>query len=258
VTTWAGPPLAWPAKSSRSPQVWSTAGYGALIRTVWIATVCTSTPGRWCYSEICSATAANSKGHCQPSQSYRKAKQLFDALAVPRRAAQVELSLAVVDEMSGRLQPAARRYEELAEGARLSARDRTRSRLWVGTAVSKEGDNAYASRMMDESIEMFERLEEPEDWSVAHQKLALAHRGAGDLGKALHFIDVALANRSTDSPMQRVRLDTAHAHILLSDSATSESGLHLLDQAATTSQQYGMSHQFVSIRNIRRAFERAS
>jgi hypothetical protein len=55
-----------------------------------------------------------------------------------------------------------------------------------------------------------------------------------------------------------VRLDTAHAHILLSDSATSESGLHLLDQAATTSQQYGMSHQFVSIRNIRRAFERAS
>ncbi|MER5466669.1 hypothetical protein ABT010_39855, partial [Streptomyces sp. NPDC002668] len=50
-----------------------------------------------------------------------------------------------------------------------------------------------------------------------HQKLALAHRGARDLGQALHFIDIARSSQATDSPMQRVRLDTAHGHILLSD-----------------------------------------
>lgn len=30
----------------------------------------------------------------------------------------------------------------------------------------------------------FEDLAEPDDWAVAHQKLALAHRGAGDLNQA--------------------------------------------------------------------------
>lgn len=111
---------------------------------------------------------------------------------------------------------------------------------------------------MDEAIQRFEQLEEPDDWSVAHQKLALAYRGAGDLGNALRYIEVALANRSADSPMQRVRLDTAHAHILLSDKATSDNGLRLLDEAADTSRTFGMSHQLASIEGIRSVFERAS
>ena len=33
----------------------------------------------------------------------------------------------------------------------------------------------------------FEDLGEAEDWSVAQQKLALAYRGAGDLGQAQRF-----------------------------------------------------------------------
>lgn len=156
--------------------------------------------------------------------------------------------------MNGRLDLAARRYEVLARDSRLSPRDRTRALLWVGTALTKQGCNDHAVTLMDEAIRRFEQLEEPDDWAVAHQKMALAHRGAGALGVALRYIDVALANRS-DTPMQRVRLQTAHAHVLLSDRATSEGGLRLLDEAAGTSRTFGMSHQLASIEAVRSAFE---
>jgi uncharacterized SAM-binding protein YcdF (DUF218 family)/transcriptional regulator with XRE-family HTH domain len=196
------------------------------------------------------------QGPLSARQTYRKALHLFHSLDVARRAAQVELSLAVVDEMSGQLGQAAVGYEALVDDERLSPRDRTRARLWIGTALSKESKNDYAIQVMTTATREFEDLEEPDDWSVAHQKLALAYRGAGDLGSALRYIDVALANRSTDSPMQRVRLDTAHAHILLSDSMTAENGLVILGQAARVSSEYGLSHQLRSIEGIRHAFER--
>jgi transcriptional regulator with XRE-family HTH domain len=195
------------------------------------------------------------RGPLSARQTYLKAHQLFHQLTVPRRRAQVELSLAVVEEMSGRLEHAASSYELLADDERLSPRDRTRALLWVGTALSKKGHNTYAVVVMDQAIRRFEELEEPGDWSVAHQKLALAYRGAGDLSNASRYIDVALANRTADSPMQRVRLDTAHAHILLSDKTTSDSGLRLLEEAAGTSRQYRMSHQLASIEAIHSAFE---
>lgn len=54
----------------------------------------------------------------------------------------------------------------------------------------------------------------------------------GDLNRALHFIDIARDTAVTRSPMQRVRLDTAHGHILLSDPATVDDGLGVLDHAA--------------------------
>jgi tetratricopeptide (TPR) repeat protein len=194
------------------------------------------------------------QGALSASHTYRRAHQFFRDLGVPRRAAQVELSLAVVEEMNGRLDLAAHRYEALAGDSRLSPRDRARALLWVGTALSKKGANEHAMTLMAEAIRRFEQLEEPDDWSVAHQKMALAHRGAGELSTALRYLDVALANRS-DSPMQRVRLQTAHAHVLLSDGATSEGGLRLLDEAAGTSRRFGMSHQLASIEAIRVAFE---
>ena len=134
---------------------------------------------------------------------------------------------------------------------RLSRRDRARARLWGGTALSKHGNHDYAARVMLAATRDFEDLAEPDDWSVAHQKLALAHRGAGDLTQALHFIDIARSTATTDSPMQRVRLDTAHGHILLSDPATRDDGLHVLDKAAKMAAQYGMSHQLRSIEGIR-------
>ncbi|MEU1407995.1 hypothetical protein ABZ471_37725 [Streptomyces sp. NPDC005728] len=191
-------------------------------------------------------------GPLSARHSYLTARGLFTELDIPRRVAQIELSLAVVQEMSGQLESAARHYELLAGDQRLNPRDRARARLWVGTALSKEGDNEYATGVMVEATRSFEDLGEPEDWSVAHQKLALAHRGAGDLKQALHYIDIARTTGTVDSPMQRVRLDTAYGHILLSDAATRNDGLSVLDQAAQVARQYGLSHQLRSIEGIRK------
>lgn len=188
-------------------------------------------------------------------QTYHQAREVFDELDIPRRVAQVELSLAVVTEMSGRLDAAARRYQLLSADERLSLRDRARAQLWIGTALSKDGQHGYAAQAMRPVLQQFERLDEHDDWSVAHQKLALAYRGVGDLNRALHHIDVALQNGVTDSPMQRVRLSTAHAHILLSDRATWDNGLSLLDEATQVSEQFGLAHQLTSIGSIRRDFE---
>jgi hypothetical protein len=160
--------------------------------------------------------------------------------------------------MSGNLAAAARHYETLAVDDRLSRRDRARARLWVGTALSKDGNHDYAARVMLAATREFDDLCEPEDWSVAHQKLALAHRGAGHLDQALHFIDIARSTATTDSPMQKVRLDTAHGHILLSDPATRDDGLRVLENAAKLAAKVGLSHQLSSIEGIRMTTEGAA
>ncbi|TNC22210.1 helix-turn-helix domain-containing protein [Amycolatopsis alkalitolerans] len=195
-------------------------------------------------------------GPASAEHTYRKALRVFTELGTPRRVAQIELKLVVLEEMAGRLETAARHYESLTADERLSDHDRTRARLWIGTALSKRGFNEPATRHIVPAIQDFETMEEPEDWSIAHQKLALAHRGAGDLSAAGHAIDVALNHRVNDTPLQKVRLDTAHAHILLSDRATAAGGLTILDRCARISTKYGLLHQLRSIDGIRRAFER--
>lgn len=190
-------------------------------------------------------------GPLSARHSYTEARAVFTQLGIPRRVAQLDLSLAVVTEMSGELEVAARHYETLAVDDRLSRRDRARARLWVGTALSKIGRHDYATRVMQKATRDFEDLTEPDDWSVAHQKLALARRGAGDLSQALHFIDIARSSGVTDSPIQRVRLDTAHGHILISDAATWDDGLLVLDQATHTAARYGLVHQLRSIEGVK-------
>ncbi|OIK05420.1 helix-turn-helix domain-containing protein [Streptomyces monashensis] len=190
-------------------------------------------------------------GPLSAQHSYASARAVFNQLDIPRRVAQLDLSLTVVTEMSGKLEIAARNYESLTVDDRLSRRDRARARLWVGTALSKDGQHDYATRVMTAATRDFEDLTEPDDWSVAHQKLALARRGTGDLTQALHFIDIARSSGTTDSPMQRVRLDTAHGHILLSDAATRDDGLLVLGQAAQAAAQYGLVHQLRSIEGIK-------
>ena len=195
-------------------------------------------------------------GPMSARQSYGRAMEVFRELGADRRVAQLELQLAVLDEMGGNHEPAAEQYRQLATDTRLDARDRTRAQLWVGTALSKAGRNADAITFIKPAIRQFEALEEPQDWSVTFQKLALAHRGDGDLSQAGVAFQVALDHRPGDAPMQRVRLDTAHGHLLLSDPATADSGLKLLEGAAATSTQYGMMHQLQAISGIRRAYER--
>ncbi|MEU7854113.1 hypothetical protein [Nonomuraea sp. NPDC049141] len=182
-------------------------------------------------------------GPLSARRSYLNARSIYRQIDIPRRIAQLDLSLAVVAEMSGQLDEAAKEYEALAVDDRLSPRDRTRARLWVGTALSKNDNNDYAARLMTTAIHEFKSLGEPEDWSVAHQKLALAHRGAGYLSEALRLIDLARATAVTDAPMQRVRLETAYGHILLSDRATMDDGLMILDRAAREAARHGLAHQ---------------
>ncbi|MFJ2029016.1 ElyC/SanA/YdcF family protein [Streptosporangium sp. NPDC087985] len=194
-------------------------------------------------------------GPLSARRSYLNARSIYGQLDIPRRIAQLDLSLAVVAEMGGRLDEAAKEYEALAVDDRLSPRDRARARLWVGTALSKNDKNDYAARLMTTAIREFENLGEPEDWSVAHQKLALAHRGAGNLSEALRLIDLARATAVTDAPMQRVRLETAYGHVLLSDRATVDDGVVILDRAAREAAQHGLAHQLRSIEGIQRTIQ---
>ncbi|MDI3390001.1 hypothetical protein QIS99_27970 [Streptomyces sp. B-S-A8] len=197
------------------------------------------------------------EGLMSARHSYAGARAVFTQLDIPRRVAQLDLSLAVVAEMSGKLKVAARAYETLAVDERLSSLDRARAQLWVGTALSKDGEHDYATRVMQAATRDFENLAEIDDWSVAHQKLALARRGAGDLAAAFRFLDIACTTGSAESPMQRVQLTTAQAHILRTDPATHDAGLRLLDDAARIAAEAGLGHQLRSIEAIRRTCEGA-
>jgi len=100
-------------------------------------------------------------GPVSAQPSYARARSIFTQLDIPRRIAQLDLSLAVVSEMSGLLDHAACQYEALALDERLSRRDRARALLWVGTALSKRGDHDHAVRVIPAAIREFEDLDEP-------------------------------------------------------------------------------------------------
>lgn len=186
------------------------------------------------------------------THTYQRALSLYGELDIPRRMAQVELSLTVIAEMSGELQGAAHGYARLTDDDRLGGRDRARARLWIGTALSKDGQHDYATRVMAQAAREFEDLDEADDWSVAQQKLALAYRGAGNLAEAQRLIGIAATSGTADTPMQKVRLSTAQAHILLTDSGTRSQGLVLLGETAQLAQRCGLSHQLQAIESIRR------
>lgn len=186
---------------------------------------------------------------------YSDAHNVFTELGIPRRAAQIELSLAVVTEMAGRVTAAATQYQQLSDDERLGPTDRARALLWIGTALAKDGRNEFAIRVMRQAAERFEELEEPDPWATAQQKLALAHRGAGDLTGALAYIDTARSNGRFDTPLQRVQIDTAYGHILLTDPATRTSGHTVLDRASDTATRYGLKHQLRSIKSVRHSEE---
>lgn len=105
--------------------------------------------------------------------------------------------------------------------------------MWGGTALSKHGLNDEAVSCIVPVILRFEQLEEPQDWSVAYQTLALARRGAADLGVASAAIEVALNNalvRCQCGGPGSIPL----TYLSCSDVVTAASGLALLDAAAAT------------------------
>ncbi len=189
--------------------------------------------------------------------AYTRALATFSALKAIPRIGQTELLLSVVSEMSGEIEQSARAYQMLADDHRLNPLDRARARLWIGTALAK------SSRLSDEkatvaitaigdAIEEFEDLDEPDEWGVAHQKLALAHLAAGSPDTAHRYMDIAVANSRDDSPLQRVKLDTARAHILMADKATRESAVMLLERSRLHAIKHKLTHQVASIDRISR------
>ena len=149
--------------------------------------------------------------------------------------AQVELLLTVVLEMAGDLERSAQRYQELSADPRLSALDQARARLWIGTALTKVPasvgiEKAAAVEAIESAISEFEELDEPDEWNVGHQKLALAHLALDRRDDAHRHIDVAQAAGGTSTPLQKVKLDTARGHILVSDHGTRSEGLMTLER----------------------------
>jgi hypothetical protein len=116
--------------------------------------------------------------------------------------------------------------------------------------VERADAAVHAVAAMTAASDAFERLDEAADWSVAQQKLALAYRARGDLGRALMFLDIAERNRISDSPLQHVRLNTARAHILMTDRATHDEGLRVIASAREIAMTHGLHHQIESIQRI--------
>ena len=114
------------------------------------------------------------------------------------------------------------------------------------------GQHGHAARVITAAARELEELGEAEEWSVAHQKLALAYRGAGDLSRAQRLITIARDSGTDDTPLQKVRLAAAQAHILLTDPATRTEGLNLLDGTASLAAASGLSHQLTTIQSIRK------
>jgi hypothetical protein len=193
--------------------------------------------------------------------AFARAREIFEDLDISRRIAQADLALAVLAEMNGDLTGAVASYRAFAVDDRLRDSDRTLARVWAGRALSKLPDKASTAAAVDlltrASVE-FERQDEAGYWAFAQQKLALAHRARGDLSRAHRHINNVIGYGVAASPMQQVRLLTAHAHILVSDRRTQEDGDLAFDKAQQLAARYGLGHQLASITAIRAAVDRAT
>lgn len=187
--------------------------------------------------------------------AYRQALQIFGDLRAERRMAQVELLLTVVHEMSGQLERSAESYQELSADPRLSVLDQARARLWIGTALTKVPESAGIEKLtavgvIESAISEFEELDEPDEWNVGHQKLALAHLALGRRDDAHRHIDIAQAAQGAGTPLQNVKLDTARGHILVSDRETRSEGLATLERCRDLAGTHQLFHQVASIDRI--------
>ncbi|MDX6236960.1 MAG: hypothetical protein QOG10_1775 [Kribbellaceae bacterium] len=187
--------------------------------------------------------------------AYRQALRIFNCMKAERRTAQIELLLTVVLEMSGELERSARRYRELAPDPRLGAIDRARAQLWIGTALTKAPSSGGVEKVaaveaIESAITQFEELDEPEEWKVAHQKLALAHLALDRRDAAHRHIDIAMTDSAVVTPLQQVKLGTARGHILLSEGTTRSEGMTTLERCRELAVANQLAHQVASIDRI--------
>lgn len=65
----------------------------------------------------------------------------------------------------------------------------------------------------------------------------------------------AAGRHSGQSASSSIQIETAHAHVLLTDPATRSAGYAVLDQASDIATRYGLKHQLRSIKTVRNSEE---
>lgn len=186
--------------------------------------------------------------------AFQRAREVFTDLGNPRRTGQCDLALAVVAEMNGDVPDALRGYRSFALDERLRPLDQILARVWAGRALSKLSDPAARAAsvgLLTAACEDLERHDEAGHWAFAQQKLALAYRAQDEFALAVRHVETVLRYGLAASPMQRVRLVTAHAHVLAGDEHSGAESERAFNTAHQLASRFGLGHQLASINAIR-------
>lgn len=191
-------------------------------------------------------------GPTSATTEYRRAQQLYQALGFGRRVAQVELFLGVVSEMRLDHTRALTAYRAAQHDDRLSPVDKARALLWQGTVLTKRRRSDQAIPTILTAVEAFERTESAADWEGAHQKLALAYVHAARFDLAAQAFEIPLASSTKQTPLQRVQLAVARAHLSIT-AGQQEAACKLLDQSEVLAREHDLHHQLTAMQGLRDA-----
>lgn len=184
-------------------------------------------------------------------RQYSRARELHDYLGQQRRVAQDDLLIAVVREMNDDLNTAIAAYSDLASDERLTALDRGRAALWVGTAMTKARVGKDAVDAVQRGIHAMEDSSASDaEIATGFQKLAFAELFAGRIGRAHDALDVSEQTHQGDSQLREVRRLTARGHVLIVDSQTRDAGLATLLEARQLAVKIGLDHQVRAIDSL--------
>lgn len=194
-------------------------------------------------------------GLTSATTEYRRAQQLYQELGYDRRVAQVELLLGIVSEMRLDHARALTVYRAAQHDDRLSPVDKARGLLWQGTVLTKQRQPEQALPSIRAAIEAFERNESATDWESAHEKLALAYVHASHFDLAAQAFQIPLASSTKQTPLQRVQLTVARAHLSIT-AGQQEAGAQLLDQSEGLAREHDLHHQLSAIQALRHGTQR--
>lgn len=187
--------------------------------------------------------------------AYRSAKELFVDVGDQAGTATMDLMLAVCAEMSGKSRQSMEAYRQLATDPRLSQRERALATLWVGTSATKESLGDVGVTWILAAIQYLDSVGTETDLNTAFQKLALAYKADKKFDLALSTIEDMQQLSSFASPIQRVRIEVAHADVLLSVNPGDQTSLRRLAEARDSAHAHGLAHQVSAIDRILRRLQ---
>jgi len=187
---------------------------------------------------------------------YRDARELNLQLGRLARANSNELMIAVCQEMTGHLTAARRSYLRLSQSTDESVFDfdRERARLWIGTVLTKQDDGESALVPILQSISHFAEVGDNRMQGNAYQKLALAQLKSDHPNLAQSAIEFAEEYSDASTPLARVRLMAARAHVARKCGARPFSD-SLFEEARTLAQANNLDHQVLSIETLCRKLD---